>query len=473
MSNWQETLKQSVTTVDELIDRFGPENVDREAVEKAIAKFNLRITPAALAQIKTPGDWAWNQYVPTGAENEIVDGIVDSLDEDADSPVPNITHRYPDRVLFLVSPVCSTYCRFCTRRRKVGDPEKIPLNQFDAAFAYLREHTEVRDVVLSGGDPFMLSDRRIEYFLSTLRSIPHIEIIRIHSRVPNHLPERVTPELAEMIRKYHPVYVNVHFNHPDELTPESVKALGLLADAGIPLGSQSVLLKGVNDDPAIMKRLMQKLLVARVKPYYIYQADVVAGGEHFRTSVQKGIEIIQAIRGWTSGLGVPHYVIDAPGGGGKIPILPEYVQAVTDSEIVLRNYAGEEFRYPLPQEPVPATGTGCDIPSIPNRIAARTARVGGVAGGTGGAGLRRDGAKGRTGSRSRQKKAVNGNGGGHRNGRGSADSGSRKAAAPAASNGQRAGGITANSRRNGNGNGHADPAQLTFEPLPGIVPMDM
>ncbi len=367
MSTWQDTLKQSITTVDELIERFGAHNVDRAAVERAIDKFNLRITPAALAQIQRPGDWAWNQYVPTAAENEVVDGVVDSLDEDADSPVPNITHRYPDRVLFLVSPVCSTYCRFCTRRRKVGDPEKIPLNQFDAAFDYLRAHPEVRDVVLSGGDPFMLSDRRIEYFLSTLRAIPHIEIIRIHSRVPNHLPERITPELCEVIKRHHPVYVNVHFNHPDELTPAATAALNRLADAGIPLGSQTVLLKGVNDEPGIMKRLMQKLLAARVKPYYIYQADVVAGGEHFRTSVQKGIEIIQAIRGWTSGLGVPHYVIDAPGGGGKIPILPEYVQSVTDTEVVLRNYAGEEFRYPLPREADMGTGAGC---GVPNRVTA-------------------------------------------------------------------------------------------------------
>jgi lysine 2,3-aminomutase len=369
MSNWQETLRQSLVTVDELIDRFGADNVDRAAIERAIDRFNLRITPAALAQIKRPGDAAWNQYVPTAAENDIVDGIVDSLDEDADSPVPNITHRYPDRVLFLVSPVCATYCRFCTRRRKVGDPEKIPLNQFDAAFAYLREHTEVRDVVLSGGDPFMLSDRRIEYFLSTLRAIPHIQIIRIHTRMPSHLPERITPELCDVVKRHHPVYVNVHFNHPDELTPAAMTALGRLADAGIPLGSQTVLLKGVNDEPAIMKELMQRLLVARVKPYYIYQADVVAGAEHFRTAVEKGVEIISALRGWTSGLGVPHYVIDAPGGGGKIPILPEYVQSISATQVVLRNYAGEEFRYPLPRAPIPA-GEG-DVPSIPERIAAR------------------------------------------------------------------------------------------------------
>ncbi|MGH7505238.1 MAG: KamA family radical SAM protein, partial [Longimicrobiales bacterium] len=269
--------------------------------------------------------------------------------------------RYPDRVLFLVSPVCASYCRFCTRRRKVGDPEKIPLNQFDSAFAYLREHTEVRDVIMSGGDPFLLSDRRIDYFLKTLREIPHIEIIRIHTRVPSHLPERITPELCAIVRQYHPVYINVHFNDPAELTPAATRALGMLADTGAPLGCQTVLLKGVNDDPAVMKELMHRLLKARVKPYYIYQADVVAGGEHFRTSLEKGLEIIRALRGWTSGLGVPHYVIDAPGGGGKIPILPEYVESITDDEVVLRNYAGEVFRYPLPKEPQPilANGNGC------------------------------------------------------------------------------------------------------------------
>ncbi|MGH7459932.1 MAG: KamA family radical SAM protein [Longimicrobiales bacterium] len=358
MERWQEVLQQSLTTVDELIARFGAEHIDREAVEKAIDKFNLRITPAALAQIRAPGDPFWVQYVPTAEENEVVDGVVDSLDEDADSPVPNLTHRYPDRVLFLISPVCGTYCRFCTRRRKVGDPEKIPLNQFDSAFAYLRKHTEVRDVILSGGDPFMLSDRRIEYFLKTLREIPHLEIIRIHTRMPSHLPQRITPELCSVIRKYHPVYINVHFNHPDELTPEAVTALNMLADTGAPLGSQTVLLKGVNDEPAVMKELMLKLLKARVRPYYIYQADVVAGGEHFRTQFEKGLAIVRALRGWTSGLAVPHFVIDAPGGGGKIPILPEYVESVTDDEVVLRNYAGEVFRYPLPRETVGAGVTG-------------------------------------------------------------------------------------------------------------------
>ena len=350
MDNWQQILKQSVTTVEELVERFGEENIDRNEVARAVETFNLRITPAALSLIKEPGDPIWNQYVPSAAENVVEDGIVDSLAEDEDSPVPNITHRYPDRVLFLVSPVCATYCRFCTRRRKVGDPEKIPLNEYEVGLAYIREHPEVRDVILSGGDPLLLSDRRIEYLLSKLRAIPHVEIIRIGSRVTSHLPERITPELCAIIKKHHPVFINVHFNHPDELTPAAVKALGMLADAGVPLGCQTVLLKGVNDDPAVMKRLMQALLKARVRPYYIYQADVVAGGEHFRTGIQKGLEIIQALRGWTSGMAVPHFVIDAPGGGGKIPLLPEYMQAIIEDEVILRNYAGKEYRYPLPKE---------------------------------------------------------------------------------------------------------------------------
>jgi lysine 2,3-aminomutase len=359
MEQWQQILHQSITTVDELIDRFGAENIgDRAAVQRAIDGFNLRITPAALQFIGEKGDAFWRQYVPTAQELDVHDGVLDSLDEDADSPVPNLTHRYPDRVLFLVSPVCATYCRFCTRRRKVGDPEKIPLNQFDGAFAYLREHTEIRDVILSGGDPFMLSDRRVEFFLRTLREIPHIEVIRIHTRMPSHLPERITPALADIVRRHHPVYVNVHFNHPDELTPAAERALALLADAGAPLGCQTVLLDGVNDDPATMRALMQKLLKNRVRPYYIYQADVVAGAEHFRTTVRKGLEIIQALRGWTSGLCVPQFVIDAPGGGGKIPLLPEYVESMTDSEVVLRNYAGERYRYPLPQQPLPVAANG-------------------------------------------------------------------------------------------------------------------
>jgi lysine 2,3-aminomutase len=347
--HWPKKLQEGIASIDRLIEHFGPQHIDREAVGKAIDNFTVRITPEALQFIKAPGDPFWRQYVPGPEENEVVDGVADALSEDADSPVPNITHRYPDRVLFLVSPVCATYCRFCTRRRKVGDPDKIPLDQFDSAFDYIRQHTEVRDVILSGGDPLMLSDRRVEYFLKTLRAIPHVEIVRIHTRIPCHLPERITQELCGTIARYHPVYVNVHFNHPDELTPAARTALALLADAGCPLGCQTVLLKGVNDSPAVMKRLMRELLTCRVRPYYLYQADAVAGAEHFRTSVEKGLEILQGLRGWTSGLAVPHFVIDAPGGGGKIPLLPNYVQEITESAIVLRNYAGKTYRYPLPK----------------------------------------------------------------------------------------------------------------------------
>jgi len=358
MSDWQKILHESVDTLDKLANRFGPDVIDVDALKPAFDNFQMRITPAALAQIKEVGDPMWNQYVPTVQELDIVDGVIDSLDEDGDSPVPNITHRYPDRALFLVSPVCASYCRFCTRRRKVGDPEKIPLNQYDSAFAYLAAHSEIRDVILSGGDPMMLSDRRLEYIFQRLRAIPHIEIIRIGSRITSHLPERITPEFCEMVRKYHPVYMNTHFNHPSELTPAAVAALGRLADAGVPLGCQTVLLRGVNDDPQVMKELMQKLLRARVRPYYIYMADQVAGGEHFRTQVEKGLEIVKALRGWTSGLAVPHFVIDSPGGGGKVPLLPEYVEEINEDEVIFRNYEGKRFVYKQPRQPVPISGCG-------------------------------------------------------------------------------------------------------------------
>jgi lysine 2,3-aminomutase len=231
-------------------------------------------------------------------------------------------------VLFLVSPVCATYCRFCTRRRKVGDLEKIPLNQYESAFEYIRAHPEIRDVIMSGGDPKMLSDRRLEYLFQRLREIPHVEIIRIGSRITSHLPQRITPEFCEMVKKYHPVYMNTHFNHPAELTPETVAALGRLADAGVPLGCQTVLLRGVNDDPEIMKELMQKLLKARVRPYYIYMADQVAGGEHFRTTVEGSRDREGAARVDVA-LAKLHFVIDAPGGGGSRS--SEYVEEINET----------------------------------------------------------------------------------------------------------------------------------------------
>ena len=342
MESWQSQLRGSLTEVKDLSVHF---NMTVEDLFSVTQVFSMKITPYYLSLIQTVGDPIFKQVVPDCRELENHGLYTDPLSEDRDSPVPNIVHRYPDRCLFLVSAECASYCRFCTRKRKVGDHSKIDRNLIHEGIRYIREHSEIRDVILSGGDPLILSDQRLENILRELRAIPHVEIIRIGSRVPCFLPHRVTPELAGMLKKYHPLYMNVHFNHPDELTPIAIQALRRLADAGIPLGNQSVLLKGVNDDPMVMRRLMQRLLIARVRPYYIYQADMVFGTEHFRTTVRKGLEMIQALRGWTSGLAVPHYVIDAPGGGGKIPLLPEYVKKVTDDAVVLRNYKGRTFVY--------------------------------------------------------------------------------------------------------------------------------
>src|SRR5919108_1275241 len=376
MESWQELLrKKSLASLDALVAKFGPEQFpDLERLRQAALNFEFRISPAMVDLIQSPGDPIWRQYVPDLQELDVRDGLLDSLAEDAHSPVPNITHRYPDRVLFLVSPVCASYCRFCTRRRKVGDPEKIPLNQYESAFEYIASHPEIRDVIMSGGDPMMLSDRRIEYLLQRLRAIPHVEIIRIGSRITSHLPERVTPEFCDMVKKYHPVYMNTHFDHPSELTPAAVAALGRLADAGVPLGCQTVLLRGVNDDVVVMKELMHRLMKARVRPYYIYMADQVAGGEHFRTSVQKGLEIVKALRGWTSGLAVPHFVIDSPGGGGKVPLLPEYVEEINDDEVIFRNYAGERYVYKQPRIPVPVDGCAVAAEAAPNVVPIRIAK---------------------------------------------------------------------------------------------------
>ena len=369
MSEWQSVLRErSLSTLQQLVDKFGREQFpDLERLQQAVENFEFRISPPMVDLIKSPGDPIWRQYVPDLQELDVVEGVLDSLGEDADSPVPNITHRYPDRALFLVSPVCASYCRFCTRRRKVGDPEKISMSQYESAFQYLEQHTEIRDVILSGGDPLMLSDRRLDVILARLRKIPHLEVLRIGSRVPCHLPERITPELCATLKKHHPLYINTHFNHPDELTPAAVKGLAMLADAGIPLGCQTVLLRGVNDDVDVMKRLMQKLLAARVRPYYIYMCDNVAGVEHFKTTVEKGLEIVEGLRGWTSGLAVPHFVIDAPGGGGKIPLLPEYVVRLSDEEIVMRNFRGQRYVWKQPQrdaDEVAATGTDGSVVPI-------------------------------------------------------------------------------------------------------------
>ena len=346
MEDWKKVLAESITKPKDLAKYLG---VDPKEVEDVVGPYPMRITPTVLSTIKEKGDAIWKQVVPEAIELDDIDAPDDPLEEDTDSPVPHLVHRYPDRVLLMVTNQCPIYCRFCTRKRLVGKPGFLKKGELDQAVAYLREHTEVRDVILSGGDPLLLPDHLIERILKALRSIPHLELIRFGTRVPGTLPQRITPELCEIIKRYHPVYMNLHFNHPDELTPEVKEACGRLADAGVPLGAQTVLLKGVNDDPEIMKRLMHQLLLARVKPYYLYQADLTKGTNHFRTTVETGMRIIQALQGHTSGMAVPHFVIDAPGGGGKIPLLPsEYLLNLDEEGAVLKNYENKTYHYPQP-----------------------------------------------------------------------------------------------------------------------------
>jgi len=343
MELWQEMIRNSVSTVDHLVEKF---NIDREIAGKLDEFFQARINPYYLSLIRYPGDPIWLQCVPDAKELEDIDSPEDPLHEEEMSPVPNITHRYPDRALFLVTSQCGLYCRFCTRKRKVGDQSKISMRTLESAFNYLEEHTEISDVILSGGDPLMLTDTMLEKILMRLRQIKHIQVIRLGSKMPCVLPQRITPQLCEMLKKYHPIYCNTHFNHPWEITEESKKACGMLADAGIPVGNQCVLMKGVNDNADTMKELMKGLLAMRVRPYYIYQADLTKGANHFRTPLKVGMEIMDKLRGHISGLAVPHFVIDAPGGGGKIPLLPNYVISQDEDKIVLRNFMYNIYEYP-------------------------------------------------------------------------------------------------------------------------------
>lgn len=343
MELWQEMLRQSVDSAKDLVDRF---NFDPEQAERLNKLFHIRINPYYLSLIRYPGDPIWLQCIPDKIELEDDNAPEDPLNEDADSPVPSITHRYPDRVLFLVTSQCSMYCRFCTRKRKVSDSTKINSKYIQDGLDYIAAHPKIRDVILSGGDPLMLTDYALEKILSGLRAIPHVEIIRLGTKMPCVLPQRITTKLCRMLRKYHPIYVNTHFNHPWECTPEAEKANGMLADSGIPVGNQAVLMKGVNDDADVMLELHRKLLKMRVRPYYIYQADLTKGTNHFRTPVRVGLEIMDKLRGHTSGMAVPHFVIDAPGGGGKIPLLPQYVLGRNGKEIILRNYKYEIYTYP-------------------------------------------------------------------------------------------------------------------------------
>lgn len=342
MELWQQMIRDSVHSVDQLVKKFG---LKQEVAEQLDEFFQARINPYYLSLIRYPGDPIWMQSVPDKIELEDMDGLEDPLNEDMMSPVPNITHRYPDRCLFLVTSQCGMYCRFCTRKRKVGDSGKISMKELESAFNYIEQHTEIRDVILSGGDPLMLTDVMLEKILSRLREIKHVEIIRLGTKMPCVLPQRITPNLVEMLKKYHPIYINTHFNHPWEITPESTKACTMLADAGCPVQNQAVLMKGVNDNADILKELFQKLLKIRVKPYYLFMADETKGASHFRTSVEKGLEVIDKLRGHTSGLAIPHFVIDAPGGGGKIPLLPKYVLHQDDERIIMRNYKNDIYVY--------------------------------------------------------------------------------------------------------------------------------
>jgi len=286
--------------------------------------------------------------------------LLDPLHEDEDSPVPGLTHRYPDRVLFLITDMCSMYCRHCTRRRFAGQSDaSTPDDNIEKAIEYIANTPQVRDVVLSGGDALLISDEKLEYIISRLRAIPHVEIIRIGSRTPVVLPQRITEDLVNMLKKYHPVWLNTHFNHPQEMTPDAELAVARLANAGVPLGNQSVLLRGVNDCVHVMKNLMHILVKNRIRPYYIYQCDLSMGLEHFRTPVSKGIEIIEALRGHTSGYAVPTFVVDAPGGGGKIPVMPQYVISQSPGRVVLRNFEGVITTYTEPTE----YKNECDCPS--------------------------------------------------------------------------------------------------------------
>ncbi len=349
---------RSIEAFEKLLAVRFPED-EKAAIRRTLEKFPLSITPHYLSLIDTEdlrNDPVFKQAFPHSAELIVqAEEMGDPLAEDRDSPAPGITHRYPDRVLFHVSNVCSMYCRHCTRKRKVGDVESIPdQDEIERGLAYIEQTPVVRDVLLSGGDPLMLPDDRLEAILARLHAMPHVEIVRIGTRMPVVLPYRITDDLVRMLSRYHPVWINTHFNHPRELSPSSEAALKKLADAGFPLGNQSVLLAGVNDCPRIQKRLAHRLLQNRVRPYYLYQCDMSEGLAHFRTPVSKGLEIMESLRGHTSGMGVPTYVIDAPGGGGKIPVMPNYLISWATNKVVLRNYEGVITTYKEPDsyEPV-------------------------------------------------------------------------------------------------------------------------
>ena len=353
-NDWKWQVKNRIETLEDLKKYVKLTAEEEEGVRKTLSTLRMAITPYYLSLIdpNDPHDPVRRQCIPTALEtHQAAADLLDPLHEDEDSPTPGLTHRYPDRVLFLITDMCSMYCRHCTRRRFAGqtDNECGP-DRIEKALEYIEKTESVRDVLLSGGDALMVSDKKLEYIISRLRQIPHVEIIRLGTRTPVVCPQRITPELCDMLKKYHPVWINTHFNHPNEVTAESKRACEMLANAGIPLGNQSVLLRGVNDCVHVMKNLVHELVKMRVRPYYIYQCDLSMGLEHFRTPVSKGIEIIEGLRGHTSGFCIPTFVVDAPGGGGKTPVMPQYVISQAPGKVVLRNFEGVITTYTEPTE---------------------------------------------------------------------------------------------------------------------------
>lgn len=385
--DWRWQLKNRLVDLDTLKQVIPLTAEEEQGVRDCLSALRMAITPyyASLIDANDPNCPIRRQAIPTARELYYAEeDMADPLLEDTDSPAPGLTHRYPDRVLFLVTDQCSMYCRHCTRRRIAGMTDQSrSQKEIDASIQYIKNTPSVRDVLLSGGDALMLGNERLEYILRALRQIPHVEIIRIGTRAPVVMPQRITPELVAMLRRYHPLYVNTHFNHPREITPETKAACERLADAGIPLGNQTVLLRGINDCPDIMKQLMHGLLKIRVKPYYIYQCDLSQGISHFRTRVSTGIEIIESLRGHTSGMAVPTFVVDAPGGGGKIPVMPQYLISMSDRRIVLRNYEGVLASYTEPdfngcghhQAPCAKEQTAASGPSVAGLLQGRNASL--------------------------------------------------------------------------------------------------
>jgi lysine 2,3-aminomutase len=342
--SWKDILSRSVTAPEALAPHW---DIQAAELHRVTAHYPMRINPYYVSLIENAGDPIYRQCVPDTQEITADNGWEDPLEEEAGSPVPGLTHRYPDRVLFLVSGRCAVYCRFCNRKRKVGQPGMVSKDSIREGLSYIQEHKGIRDVLLSGGDPFLLDDEELGQILSRLRAIPHVEIIRIGTRVPCTLPHRITPTLVRMLRQFHPLYVHTHFNHPREITPQSSLACTRLADGGIPVGCQTVLLRGVNDDSFTIRKLMQKLLTIRVRPYYLFQADMAKGTSHFWTPLQRGLDILRDLQGHTSGLCVPHFAVDLPGGGGKVLMLPESIVRKERERVLVRTYQGKRFWYPV------------------------------------------------------------------------------------------------------------------------------